>query len=91
MTQWGENDPRGVGRRSSKAAFFFASSRGTPVAHLSCAPTLDFLLRGAETQTLPGANPADEQVAVVRETETYLAAVAHGLAKRGTKGVVTGV
>jgi len=49
------------------------------------------LLRAAEAHTLPGADPTDEQVAVVREAETYLAAVAERLAKRGVKDVETGV
>ena len=49
------------------------------------------LLRAAEAHTLPGADPTDEQVAVVREAETYLAAVAERLAKRAVKNVETGV
>jgi nucleotide-binding universal stress UspA family protein len=49
------------------------------------------LLRAAEAHTLPGADPTDEQVAVVREAETYLAAVAERLARRGVKNVETGV
>jgi nucleotide-binding universal stress UspA family protein len=49
------------------------------------------LLRAAEAHTLPGADPTDEQVAVVREAETYLAAVAERLAKRAVTNVETGV
>lgn len=49
------------------------------------------LLRAAEAHTLPGADPTDEQVAVVREAETYLAAVVARLAKRGFTSVETGV
>jgi nucleotide-binding universal stress UspA family protein len=49
------------------------------------------LLHAAEAHTLPGADPAAEQVAVVREAESYLAAIADGLAKRGIEGVETGV
>ena len=49
------------------------------------------LLRAAEAHTLPGADPTDEQVAVVREAEEYLAAVAERLAKRGIKDVDTSV
>lgn len=49
------------------------------------------LLRAAEAHTMPGADPTDEQVAVVREAETYLAAVAERLAKRGIKNVETAV
>ena len=54
-------------------------------------PSQLILLRAAEAHTLPGADPTDEQVAVVREAEQYLAAVADRLAKRGVKGVDTGV
>lgn len=54
------------------------------------APTL-MLVRAAEAHTLPGADPTDEQVAVVREAEQYLAAVADRLAKRGIKNLETGV
>ena len=55
------------------------------------APSTLILLRAAEAHTLPGADPTDEQVAVVREAETYLAAVADRLAKRGVENVDTGV
>ena len=49
------------------------------------------LVRAAEAHTLPGADPTDEQVAVVREAEEYLAAVAERLTMRGVKDVDTGV
>lgn len=49
------------------------------------------LLRAAEAHTLPGADPTDEQVAVVREAEEYLSAVAERLTKRGVKDVDTSV
>jgi nucleotide-binding universal stress UspA family protein len=49
------------------------------------------LLRAAEAHTLPGADPTDEQVAVVREAEEYLAAVSERLTKRGVKNVDTSV
>lgn len=49
------------------------------------------LLRAAEAHTLPGADPTDEQVAVVAEGEQYLAAVTERLAKRGLTSVETGV
>lgn len=55
------------------------------------APSTLILLRAAEAHTLPGADPTEEQVAVVREAETYLAAVADRLAKRGVGSVETGV
>jgi len=54
-------------------------------------PSALILLRAAEAHTLPGADPTDEQVAVVREAETYLAGTAERLAKRGVKDVETGV
>jgi nucleotide-binding universal stress UspA family protein len=54
-------------------------------------PSRLILLRAAEAHTLPGADPTDDQVAVVREAEQYLAAVADRLTKRGVKGVDTGV
>lgn len=49
------------------------------------------LLRAAEAHTLPGADPTDEQVAVVQEAETYLTDVTERLAKRGITSVETGV
>lgn len=55
------------------------------------APYTLILLRAAEAHTLPGADPTDEQVAVIREAETYLAAVSERLAKRGLKSVETSV
>jgi len=49
------------------------------------------LVRATEAHALPGADPTDEQVAVVHEAEQYLAAVAERLAKRGVKDVDTSV
>lgn len=57
--------------------------RGTP-------PKL-MLLRAAEAHMLPGADPTDEQVAVVHEAEQYLAGVAERLERRGFKDVDTSV
>jgi len=54
-------------------------------------PSKLMLLRAAEAHTLPGTDPTDEQVAVVREAEEYLAAVTDRLAKRGVKDVDTSV
>jgi len=54
-------------------------------------PSKLILLRAAEAHTLPGADPTEEQVAVVREAEQYLAAIADRLTKRGTKDVDTSV
>ena len=47
------------------------------------------LLRAAEAHTLPGADPTDDQVLVVREAEQYVAAVADRLAKRGVTRLET--
>jgi hypothetical protein len=54
-------------------------------------PSTLVLLPAAEAHTLPGADTTAEQGAVVREAEPYLPAVANGPAKRGIKGVETGV
>jgi nucleotide-binding universal stress UspA family protein len=45
------------------------------------------LLRAAEAHTLPGADPTDAQVKVVREAEEYLAAVRARLAGSGVNRV----
>ncbi len=49
------------------------------------------LLRAAEAHTLPGADPTEAQVEVVREAEEYLAAVAARLRDKGVKAVETSV
>lgn len=49
------------------------------------------LLRAAEAHTLPGADPTEAQVEVVREAEEYLAAVAARLGGQGLQGVETSV
>ncbi len=49
------------------------------------------LLRAAEAHTLPGIDPSDAQVEVVREAEEYLAALARRLAEKGLKQVETSV
>ena len=54
-------------------------------------PSKLMLLRAAEAHMLPGADPTDEQVAVVREAEDYLAAVSARLADRGVTDVETSV
>ncbi|HEX9125364.1 MAG TPA: universal stress protein [Methylomirabilota bacterium] len=73
---------------------------GSPLAEAALTAALDFgrggattlmLLRAAEAHTLPGADPTDEQVTVVREAEEYLAAVADRLARQGVTGVETSV
>jgi nucleotide-binding universal stress UspA family protein len=54
-------------------------------------PVTLMLLRAAEAHTLPGMDPTEAQVEVVREAEEYLATVAAGLKERGIKGVETSV
>jgi nucleotide-binding universal stress UspA family protein len=49
------------------------------------------LLRAAEAHVLPGLDPTDAQVAVVREAEEYLAAAANRLRAGGVKHVETSV
>jgi nucleotide-binding universal stress UspA family protein len=49
------------------------------------------LLRAAEAHTLPGVDPTDAQVEVVREAEEYLATVAARLAEKGVNHVETSV
>jgi nucleotide-binding universal stress UspA family protein len=55
------------------------------------APFTLLLIRAAEAHMLPGTDPTDEQVHVVREAEEYLASVRDGLAQRGVTNVDTGV
>ncbi|HXJ79526.1 MAG TPA: universal stress protein [Candidatus Methylomirabilis sp.] len=43
------------------------------------------LLRAAEAHTLPGVDPTDAQVEVVREAEAYLAAVAARVKDKGVR------
>ena len=49
------------------------------------------LLRAAEAQTLPGADPVDAQVSAVREAEEYLAGAVRRLKDRGVTNVETHV
>lgn len=49
------------------------------------------LVRAAEAHTLPGADPIDAQVEVVREAEEYLKGVADRLARDGVRNVETSV
>ncbi len=49
------------------------------------------LLRAAEAHTIPGADPTDAQVEVVREAEEYLAGIAARLEQPGGKKVETSV
>ena len=54
-------------------------------------PSTLLLLRAAEAHTLPGVDPIEAQVLVVREAEEYLAAVAARLKGQGFKSVETSV
>ena len=47
------------------------------------------LLRAGEAHTLPGVDPTEAQVRVVRETEQYLAAVAERLQRKGIQNIQT--
>jgi nucleotide-binding universal stress UspA family protein len=49
------------------------------------------LLRAAEAHTLPGVDPTEAQVEVVREAEEYLAALAARLKEQGVARVETSV
>ena len=49
------------------------------------------LLRAAEAHTLPGVDPTEAQVEVVREAEEYLASVATRLREQGVTNVETTV
>ncbi len=49
------------------------------------------LVRAAEAHTLPGVDPTDAQVEVVREAEEYLAGVAARLKTQGAGNVETSV
>jgi nucleotide-binding universal stress UspA family protein len=74
---------------------------GSPLAEMALPKAVELLsdgpgatvilLRAAEAHTLPGVDPVDAQVAVVREAESYLAAVADRLREQGITRVVTSV
>jgi nucleotide-binding universal stress UspA family protein len=49
------------------------------------------LLRAAEAHTLPGVDPTEAQVEVVREAEEYLAGIATRLKEQGIEHVETSV
>ncbi len=58
---------------------------------LAAAPCSLVLIRAAEAHALPGVDPTEMQVSVVREAEEYLASVRDDLAKRGITKVETSV
>ncbi|HET9490695.1 MAG TPA: universal stress protein [Methylomirabilota bacterium] len=74
---------------------------GSPLAEVAVAKAVEvvkdnpgaslILLRAAEATTLPGADPIDAQVAVVREAEEYLESVASRLRRQGVEPVRTSV
>lgn len=74
---------------------------GSPLAEAALTAAVDLvrerpgatliLLRAAEASTLPGADPTEAQVRVVREAESYLEAVAARLAAQGLTNVKTSV
>jgi nucleotide-binding universal stress UspA family protein len=62
------------------------------VASLGDSPSATLiLLRATETKTLPGIDPIEAQVAVVREAEDYLERVATRLRREGVSRVKTSV
>ncbi|MGH7334898.1 MAG: universal stress protein [Candidatus Rokuibacteriota bacterium] len=64
----------------------------TAIEILADRPTATLLLlRAAEATALPGGDPVNAQVCVVREAEDYLASVAARLTRSGVNGVKTSV
>ena len=59
--------------------------------NLAVGPFRLALIRVAEASSLPGVDPTEIQVRVVREAEEYLASVKDGLANRGITDVDTAV
>lgn len=74
---------------------------GSPLAEMALPTAIELLrdspdatlvlLRAAEATTLPGVDPTDAQVAVVREAEEYLEGVATRLRNEGLPRVITSV
>jgi nucleotide-binding universal stress UspA family protein len=74
---------------------------GSPLAEMALPTAIELLrdspdatlvlLRAAEVTTLPGVDPTDAQVAVVREAEEYLEGVATRLRNEGRPRVITSV
>src|SRR5207344_1103533 len=61
------------------------------VAELAAGGGVVMLIRAAEAHALPGVDPTEMQVEVVREAEEYLARVAARLEREGIKDVRTSV
>ncbi len=68
-----------------------AAAIDTAIDLAAGSPVTLVLIRAAEAHTLPGADPTDEQVQVVREAEEYLASLRESLARRGITNVETSV
>src|SRR5439155_23865853 len=74
---------------------------GSPLAEMALSTAIDLLrdspdatlilLRAAEATTLPGVDPTDAQVGVVREAEEYLEVVAARARDEGVSGHHVGV
>jgi len=74
---------------------------GSPLAEMALPKAVELLsdrpgatlilLRAAEARTLPGVDPIDAQATVVREAESYLAAVGERLRAQGVTHVVRSV
>lgn len=73
---------------------------GSPLAEAALATAVDMarasgapllLLRAAQAHTLPGADPTEAEVRVVREAETYLDEIEERLATTGVRNVETAV
>lgn len=78
-----------------KATTVLVPLDGSPLAEAALPTALEILgdnpgaslvlLRAAEASSLPGADPTEAQIEVVREAEYYLESVAARLAERGAK------
>jgi nucleotide-binding universal stress UspA family protein len=68
-----------------------AESAITKAMDLAGGESTLMLLRAAEAHTLPGVDPTEAQVEVVREAEEYLASVAARLKEQGIDSVETSV
>ncbi len=71
---------------------------GSPLAEAALPAAIDLssgatllLLRAAEAHTLPGADPTEAQVEVVREAEAYLARVEARLRSEGVEDITASV